>query len=173
MNKPISNHRSNSDLCPVHAWQQIVSILHSQHPSISSIPVNHFSDKPIAATEIKDWIRRGAKKNRKLHPQISISSFGTHSIRCGAALTMYLSRTSIIDIMLQGRWSSDAFLLYIRKAVLELSEGISSGIIQYESLTQLPQQSSLPPLNRTNTSSSFGSSNATSYILAPNFHLNY
>jgi hypothetical protein len=51
---------------------------------------------------------------------------GTHSIRSGAAMAMYLSGVPAIVIMLIGRWSSDGFLLYIRRQVQEFSYGISS-----------------------------------------------
>ena len=42
---------------------------------------------------------------------------GTHSIRSGAAMAMYLGEIPVYTIMMLGRWSSDAFLRYIRKQV--------------------------------------------------------
>jgi hypothetical protein len=42
------------------------------------------------------------------------SEMGTHSIRSGAAMAMYLADVPVFTIMLIGHWSSDAFLLYIR-----------------------------------------------------------
>jgi hypothetical protein len=40
---------------------------------------------------------------------------GTHSIRSGAAMAMYLGECPVFLIMLIGCWSSNAFLRYIRK----------------------------------------------------------
>jgi len=40
---------------------------------------------------------------------------GNHSIRSALAMALYLSKRAISTIMLLGRWSSDAFLLYIRR----------------------------------------------------------
>ena len=40
---------------------------------------------------------------------------GTHSIRSSLAMALYLAKRPISTIMLLGRWSSDAFLLYIRR----------------------------------------------------------
>ena len=40
---------------------------------------------------------------------------GTHSIRSGGAMAMYLGECPVYTIMMIGRWSSDAFLRYIRK----------------------------------------------------------
>ena len=41
---------------------------------------------------------------------------GTHSIRASLAMMMYLAKEPIYTIMLIGRWSSDAFIAYIKKS---------------------------------------------------------
>ena len=48
---------------------------------------------------------------------------GTHSIRSSLAMALYLARRPVSTIMLLGRWSSDAFLLYIRRQVQEFFGG--------------------------------------------------
>jgi hypothetical protein len=40
---------------------------------------------------------------------------GTHAIRSGGAMAMYLAGVPEFTIMLIGRWSSDAFLRYIHR----------------------------------------------------------
>ena len=55
-----------------------------------------------------------AKVEQKWNSNIRPQSFRTYSIRSGAALAIYLARTSIIDIILQGQWSSDVFVVYIK-----------------------------------------------------------
>ncbi len=47
-------------------------------------------------------------------------------------MAMYLAGVPVFTIMLLGRWSSDAFLRYIRKEVQEFSNSISSKMIQSE-----------------------------------------
>jgi hypothetical protein len=42
---------------------------------------------------------------------------GTHSLRLGATMEMYLAEIPVYTIMLIGRWLSDAFLHYIQKQV--------------------------------------------------------
>jgi hypothetical protein len=44
---------------------------------------------------------------------------GTHSLRSGRAMTLFLKDHPVQKIMIFGRWSSDAFLVYIRLQVLE------------------------------------------------------
>ena len=52
-------------------------------------------------------------------------SVGTHSIRSSGAMAMYLNGIPVYTIMLLGRWSSDAFLLYIRRQVTEFSNDVA------------------------------------------------
>ena len=54
---------------------------------------------------------------------------GLHSIRSSAAMAMYLNGIPVYTIMLLGRWSSDAFLRYIRKQVTEFSNNVSRKMI--------------------------------------------
>ena len=49
-----------------------------------------------------------------------------HSLRCGAAMAMYLNDVPIFTIMLIRRWSSDAFLWYICRQVQQFSTGVSA-----------------------------------------------
>ena len=55
---------------------------------------------------------------------------GLHSGRTSAAMAMYLNEIPVYTIMLLGRWSSDAFLRYIRKQVTEFSNNVSRKMIQ-------------------------------------------
>jgi hypothetical protein len=57
---------------------------------------------------------------------------GTHLIQSGTAMAMYLAGAPIFSIMLIGRWSSTAFLKYIRKQVQEFLHGILSKMIEIQ-----------------------------------------
>ena len=63
---------------------------------------------------------------------------GLHSIRSSAAMGMYLNGIPVFTIMLLGRWSSDAFLRYIRKQVVEFSNDVSRKMIQNPKYHHLP-----------------------------------
>ena len=54
---------------------------------------------------------------------------GCYFIRSEAAMAMFLNKVKTYTIMLQGQWSSDAFLRYIRKQVKEFSLGVSEAMI--------------------------------------------
>ena len=57
------------------------------------------------------------------------SDVGTHSIRSSLAMALNLNKRMISTIMLIGCWSSDAFLLYIRRQVQEFSAGVSADMV--------------------------------------------
>ena len=51
---------------------------------------------------------------------------GLHSVRGSLAMLMYLAKEPVYTIMLVGRWSSDAFLAYIKKQIKEFTRGVST-----------------------------------------------
>lgn len=53
------------------------------------------------------------------------------NIRSGAVMAMHLDGVPMYTIMLLGRWSSDAFLWYIRHQVQQFSSGVSARMIKH------------------------------------------
>ncbi len=58
------------------------------------------------------------------------NQIGLHSARSGATMAMFFAGVPVFTIMLLGRGSSDAFMRYIRKQVLEFSLGRSFKMFQ-------------------------------------------
>ena len=67
----------------------------------------------------------------------SKNDIGLHSIRSGGAMAMFLSGTAVIIIMRIGRWSSEAFLEYIREQVESFTVGVSQRMLRYEAFFTL------------------------------------
>ena len=65
---------------------------------------------------------------------------GTHSIRSGAAMAMYLGKCPVYTIMMIGRWSSDAFLRYIRKQVEQFSHNVSQRMLKFQFHRHIPER---------------------------------
>ena len=55
-----------------------------------------------------------------------------HYIQAVVAMAMFLSGASVIIIMRVGRWSSQAFLEYIRKQVESFTFGVSQRMFKFE-----------------------------------------
>ncbi len=68
----------------------------------------------------------------KAHLGISKQEMGTHSIRSGAAMAMYLGKCPVYTIMLIGWWSSNAFLHYICKQVMQFSHNVSKKMLRFK-----------------------------------------
>ncbi len=71
----------------------------------------------------------GGKSTFGFHPH----EIGNRSIRSGAAMALFLKDHSTAKIMILGRWSSDAFLVYIRPQVLEWTNNMSRDMISFDS----------------------------------------
>ncbi len=74
------------------------------------------------------------------------SKIGSKSIRSGAAMAMYLAGTPVFLIMLVRRWSSTAFLKYIRKQVQEFLHRISSKMIEIQSFRHVQNSTATNPM---------------------------
>ena len=53
-------------------------------------------------------------------------------------MAMYLGEFPVYTIMMIGRWSSDAFLRYIRKQVEQFSHNVLSRMLKFEMHKHLP-----------------------------------
>ena len=65
---------------------------------------------------------------------------GTHSIKSGSAMAMYLGQCPVKLIMMIGQWSSYAFLVYIRKQFQLFSHDVSSKMLCFHSHCLIPDK---------------------------------
>lgn len=141
----ITQHRStHKTLCPVKLWARIISKIRSIPGSSDLSPVCFYYDTQtsktslISSTQILQALRWAVIQIGEDILGFKSSDIGTHSIRSGGAMAMYLSGIPIVTIMLIGRWKSDAFVKYIRKQVLEFTAGVSEKMSQLGDFYTLP-----------------------------------
>ena len=149
-------HRSgDSTLCPVRAWAAIVHQILGYPGTNADTTVNTiFLDgklKTINSSTVRKKLRSAAKKVGKDRLGFHPDDIGTHSIRSGAAMAMYLDGVPTFTIMLIGRWSSDDFLRYIRKQVEQFTHKVSRRMLQHGSLFATPDYT--PQVSRHDTRS--------------------
>ena len=120
---------SNVTLCPVQAAAAIVRQIRSYPGANNNTPIsaiwkynriNHTTSKQITNALQGAVLAIGEDS---LH--IATHKIGTYSIRLGAAMAMFLGGCPVFLIMMIGRWSSNAFLRYIRKQVEEFNHNVS------------------------------------------------
>jgi hypothetical protein len=87
----------------------------------------------IKSAQLREFMRSTCSlMGRKATFGFDAQDIGTKSLRSGAAMSLFLSNHSVHKIMLLGRWSSDAFLVYIRPQVLEWTDNMSDDMIQHD-----------------------------------------
>jgi hypothetical protein len=183
----ITHQKSGDELmCPVVAAINIVHRLRSYDIDPEAWPDTElctFLDSTgitsIDSNAVLMKIREGVKSLGKDKLGFTEDEVGTHSNRSGGAMGMALAGTPTYIIMLMGRWSSDSFLRYIRKQVVQLSHGISSSMIKLDDFFTVPStflngDSDISSRNRNamSTTNSFNGSSANMRRgLHPAFHL--
>jgi hypothetical protein len=97
----------------------------------------------ITSSQVRTKLRSAADVLGPDRLGYSSHEIGTHSIRSGAAMAMYLNDVPVYTIMLVGRWSSDAFLKYIRRQVQQFSTGVSARMIKTSHFFTVPDTSNV------------------------------
>ena len=142
-NDTVTQIYSEDDLlCPVRSWAAVVRRIRSYPGSNDDTPVSAVweNDKIVHITskQVISSLRMAAKAVGEEKLGFKIDDIGTHSIRSGAAMQMFLGESPVYVIMMIGRWSSDAFLKYIRKQVEQFSHNVSRRMLRFEFFRHVP-----------------------------------
>ena len=177
----VTQPRSGKQICPVIIWAKIILRVLPYEGASEETFVN-----AVMIGKKMSFIKRDDMLTHIRHTVDNMSGLGftgkdvgTHSIRSSLAMALYLSRRPVSTIMLLGRWSSDAFLLYIRRQVQEFSTGVSEDMVANEKFFTIPdldESDRLDPRNRNpqsfaNTISLNGPNDATVYARRPAMHV--
>jgi hypothetical protein len=109
----------------------------SQNSPISSV-FNHGIIAQVTFDHLIDTLRDMVGAIGEARLGIKKEDVCAHSIRLGAAMAMYLSKCPVFMIMLIGRWSSDAFLCYICKQVMEFSQNVAKMMLSCQNFRHIP-----------------------------------
>ena len=130
-------------LCPVRIWARIVKRIRgypgtSDNTEVSSVFENGRM-KHITSTMMINALEDAADAVGRDRINIERGEIGTHSIRSGAAMAMFLAEVSVERIKMIGRWNSDSFLRYIRKQVEQFSQNVSKMMVRHQFHRHIPQ----------------------------------
>jgi hypothetical protein len=133
---------SNSVLWPIRFAAGIIRWIGSYPGTSSNTNVSAYmsnsSVKHVTSQQVINALRNAVGAIGKARLGISKDKIGTHSIRLGAAMAMYLGECPVYAIMLIRQWSSNAFLLYIRKQVMEFSHNVSKRMLTFQNYCHIP-----------------------------------
>ena len=129
-------------LNPVLAWGKTILRLWSTIPNASlDTKVCSFFSKgklsDVTSNVIRSHLRAAVDVIGEGVLGFTSEDIGLHSIRSGGAMSMFLSGVHEIVIKRIGRWSSEAFLEYIREQVDTFSVGVSEKMLENESFFHL------------------------------------
>ena len=123
-------------LNPVTAWATVIKRVRSYPDSTMNTKVCEFHNEkgpaPIKADQVRIWLRAITEIIGEAKLGFTKDDVGLHSIRSGAAMAMFMSGISPIIIQRVGRWSSDAFLEYIRDQIESFTLGVSQKMIEVD-----------------------------------------
>ena len=130
-------------LSPVKIWYAVVKRIRSYPGSNDDTPVSavwrNKRIQHITSEEMIASLRAAVEAIGEEKFGFKSSEIGTHSIRSGAAMAMFLDEIPVYVIMMIGRWSSDAFLKYIRKQVEQFSHNVAKRMIKNLMYRHIPE----------------------------------
>ena len=134
-------------LCPVKAWAKTVKRVRSSFPNCDDDQkVCSFKSGEdminITGNMVRSKLRSIVGYMGEKNLGFNEDEIGLHSIRAGGAMAMFLSGVCEIVIQRVGRWSSFAFLEYIREQVDCFTAGVSQKMLKYEEYQHLSEKES-------------------------------
>jgi hypothetical protein len=139
-------------LCPVKQWSCLVKRIRAYSGANDDTNVSavwhHGKMHHISSKEVTDALRDGLSVFGSEKLRIQLHEIGTHSIRSGAAMAMYLRGVPVFAIQIIGRWSSDAFMKYIRKQVEEFTFDVSARMLTMQTFVHTSTNHNQPPDGR-------------------------
>ncbi len=139
MDKRTHERTGDNVMCPVRRLSSLVlRVLESVPESGPESPVSTIRKgegaRVITSSELRWGLRSACTKGGGVSTfGYCANEIGTRSIRSGAAMGLFLMDHPVAKIMILGRWSSDAFLDYIRPQVLEWTNQLSGDMIHNNS----------------------------------------
>jgi hypothetical protein len=131
-------------MCPVRIWAKIIKRIRNYEGADDDTPVSavwrNGRIDHVTSAELINAIDSAAAAIGYEALGLELGDLGTHSLRSGAAMAMYLDEVPVYTIMMIGRWSSDAFLKYIRKQVELFSSNVSQRMIKHRFFRHIPQR---------------------------------
>jgi len=131
--KNVSIHvEATNDLgCPIRALIRRVAHIHTHTKTDSTALSTYFESaqsrgRQLHSHEITSAVRRAVHTLNLARNGLTPASVGSHSLRAGGAMAMYLNNVPHDTIRKLGRWKSDTFLLYIHEQISAFSKGVST-----------------------------------------------
>ena len=136
----VTQHRTDEtgreDMCPVRALAELVVRIRNYVPvkdkGTTDVGINALATvdgkrlEGISSKEVLKQLRDAAESVGVRRLGFPVDRIGTHSIRAGAAMAMFLAGVPCETIQLIGRWRSRTFMKYLRIQVTASTRGVTT-----------------------------------------------
>ena len=140
---------THETLCPVRQLAALVKRIWAYPNTIAKTPISavlqHNKITHITSDDIVHALQDALKTYGEARLRINVDEIGTHSIRSGAAMAMYLGGVPVFAIQMIGRWSSDSFMRYIRKQIEEFTYDVSQKMLTMQHFRHVPSNATSSP----------------------------
>jgi hypothetical protein len=92
----------------------------------------------VTSKMVENALHDGVKAYGEAALCINAHGVGTHSIRSGLAMAMYLGGVPVFAIMIIGRWASNSFMKYIRMQIEEFTFDVSKRMLTMQNFCHTP-----------------------------------
>ena len=162
----VTQHRtranSGTGLCPVRALAGLVSRISAYEldatkwKDVTTRPMNLVVTPgsgvrvtTITAGEVLQHLRAAAIQYGETRLGFPASRIGTHSLRSGAAMAMFLAGVPVETIQLIGRWRSQTFMRYIRIQVQQMTRGVADDMTTNPRFFTINRENDRPDIRET------------------------
>jgi len=137
----IHGRTDDSVLCPVLQWARLVNRIWT-YPgtSLDKLMYTVWRNgrmEHITSKTILQYLQSACSSYGSACLGFEPHKVGTHSLRSGAAMEMYLGEIPVYTIMLIGSWLSDTFLCYNRKQVEQFSCNVTKKMLTFRSFRHI------------------------------------
>jgi hypothetical protein len=144
----VTQHRTDktgdAEMCPVRALAALVISIWdyasvknhgTKNVGINVLASEHDSNglEGISSKEVLKQLRDAAAAVGEKRLGFTVDRIGTHSIRAGAAMAMFLAGVPCETIQLIGRWRSRTFMKYLRIQVTASTLGVTTKMTSVDS----------------------------------------
>lgn len=141
-----TQQKTGLELCPVVSWANVCRRVRELVPEaneetkVYTVTSEEGLRIDISSKRIALLLKNLCKVFGKANGYgVEHNEIGTRSIRSGAAMALFLMDHSIEKIKILGRWSSDAFMVYIRPQVLEWTNLMAKDMAKTEGFKDLAE----------------------------------
>jgi hypothetical protein len=166
-------------LCPVIRYAiQVQRILRTVPDASGSTTINTIATKGKAGLITSTYVLQILRATCSSFGGKAIFGFnqaeiGNKSIRSGAAMALFINDVPTAKIMILGRWSSDAFLAYIRPQVLEWTNNMSREMITVDSFFDVQMNHHTTAADPRTRANRYNTPFNGPAVVIPRLHLNH